>query len=420
MTGGRSRRGTRLTARLVPHKRLHVSRSAAIGAFICLHAAGCVDMRYQNTATVFDRPFRAADDPVWIIWLKTSYFYPVRDHATFSWLGRALCGDEAWNVNAAGGVDDGPFFVERNIPSVTPREAGAGAATDPPPRPPWTVTKRKESGRTSGFIGRDASGRTFLVKLDEPEYPELGTGAEVIGSRIAWLMGYRVPAVYLVTIDGTGEAAFDGRRAIASLFVPGKVVGGFKFDHYRMRREIRALRLVCAWLNDTDRSDNNTLVSIQDGRAVCYQIDFNSCLGSWNGRPKEPWRGWRHEWDVQCQLLAFFTIGLLPRLPTDTPVRSPAVGTYDLLAHAGAERWRSENASTAFDRCTDADGIWMARRMAAVSREQLEAIVAAANYSRPEDASAVLHMLLERRRRVLAAWGASTNRRHPPRTEPKM
>ncbi len=218
-------------------------------------------------------------------------------------------------------------------------------------------------------------------------------------------MGYRVPAIYLTTIDGTGDAAYDGRRAIASLFVPGKVVGGFKFDHYRMRREIRALRLVCAWLNDVDRTDNNTLVSIQDGRGICYLVDFNSCLGSWNGRPKEPWRGWRHEWDVEYQILSAMTLGLLPRLPTNAPVPSPAVGRLDMLGQADAKRWRSQLASTAFDRCTQQDAEWIGRRMAAVTADQIEAVVAAAEYTRVEDARTVLDMLCERRRRVLAAWG---------------
>lgn len=372
---------------------------------LCLAAVGCADMRYDNTADVFDRPFVASNDAVWLIWLKSSYFYPVRDYVGLTWAGRLLLGDKAWDVDSEGGVADGPFFVNREIESISPDQAGVGAAVGPPPIGPWRIKHRKHKGRTPGFIGEDADGRTFLVKLDDPEFPELGTSAEIIGSRIAWLMGYRVPAIHLVTLDGTGDPDLDGRRATASLFVPGDVLGEFKFDHYRMRREIRALRLVSAWLNDTDRGDNNALVSVQDGRAMCYLIDFNSCLGSWNGRPKEPWRGWRHEWDVEYQILGLFTLGILPDLPTDTEVRSPAIGRFDLLTHADARRWRSECANTAFDRVTDADADWIARRMAAVSRAQLESIVGAAQYSRVEDARAALQMLIERRRRVLASWG---------------
>lgn len=372
---------------------------------IGLSAGGCANFRYDNTATVFDRPFDASNDSVCVIWFKTSYLYPVRDHVGLTWFGRLLLGDEAWNVDPDGGVADGPFFVNRDIQSVTPADAGLGAAINPPPVGPWKIKRPKQTGGTPGFFGTDAEGRTFLVKLDDPEYPELGTSSEIIGSRIFWLLGYRVPPMFLVTINGTGDARLDGRRATASLFVEGDVLGGFKFDHYRMRREIRALRLVSAWLNDTDRGDNNTLVAVKDGRALCYFVDFNSCLGSWNGRPKESWRGWRYAWDVEYQILELLTLSLLPELPTQAEVRSPAIGTFDLLTHAGARRWRQQFAHTGFDRVTPSDADWIARRMAAVSRAQLEAVVAAAGFSRAEDAEAALHMLLERRRRVLEGWG---------------
>lgn len=366
---------------------------------------GCAGFQYDNTATVFDRPFRGGEDTLANIWLKTSYLYPARDLLTLDWAWRALCGGEAWNVLPDGGVADGPFFVNRDVAGLSAEQVGRGPATAPPPVGPWKVVKQKDKGLTPGFIGRDGTGRTFLVKFDDPDYPELGTSAEMIGSRLTWLMGYQVPAFYLVTVEGTGDPRYDGRRATASLFVPGQVVGGFKFDHYRMRREMRALRLVAAWLNDTDRTDNNTLVAVENGRARCYLLDFNSCLGSWNGRPKAAWRGWRHAWDVEYQLLGLFTLGLLPKVPQIVEFKSPAVGSFDLLADGDARRWRPQNAHPAFDRMTAADASWMAGRMAAVSTAQLEAAVSAGQFSRPEDAQAVLRMLVRRRERVLEAWG---------------
>ncbi len=394
-----------LTPRANRITRWPVARRLKACFLICLAAAGCSDLRYDNTAQEFDRPFDACNDSVCVIWFKTSYLYPCRDIFGLTWLGRLLLGDEAWNVDSEGGVADGPFFVNRDIQSVTPEQARAGAAVGSPPVGPWKIKRRKQMGVTPGFIGTDAEGRTFLVKLDDIDFPELGTSTEIIGSRIFWLLGYRVPPISLVTIDGTGDPRFDGRRATASLFVQGDVLGGFSFDHFRMRREIRALRLVGAWLNDTDRGDNNTLVSVRDGRAECYFVDFNSCLGSWNGRPKAPWRGWRHAWDVEYQLLGLFTLGLLPDLPTRTDMHSPGIGTLDLLAHASARRWRPQFAHTGFDRVTPSDADWIARRIAAVSRAQLEAVVAAAEFSRAEDAESAMHMLLERRRRVLESWG---------------
>ncbi|MBN2560481.1 MAG: hypothetical protein JXQ75_06090 [Phycisphaerae bacterium] len=375
-----------------------------------LLAAGCADLHYDNTATVFDQPFHGHDDTLGTIWLKTCYFYPARDYLTLDWAWRALFGDEAWNVTPDGGVADGPFFANRDIRSLSAERVRQGPSTAPAPMGPWRVKKEKDKGVTPGFIGEDGSGRTFVVKLDDPQYAELGTSAEMIGSRLTWLMGYHVPALYLVTIEGTGDGRYDGRRATASLFVSGEVVGGFKFDHYRMRRELRALRLVAAWLNDTDRVDNNTLVAVEDGAATCYMIDFNSCLGSWNGRPKQAWRGWRYAWDVEYQLLGLLTLGLLPALPQAVEIKSPAVGSFDLMAGggqdgwSGAKCWRPQNPNTAFDRMTTSDAAWMARRMASVSREQLKAIVSSAEFTRSQDAERVLEMLLRRRERILAAY----------------
>jgi hypothetical protein len=390
-----------------------------VPAILCavVFFSGCADVHYDNTATVFDRPFRAGEDTLASIWLKTSYLYPARDYLTLDWAWRALFGDEAWNVTADGNVADGPFFENRDIRALSALDARVGPATPPPPVGPWRIKKVKDKGLTPGFIGEDGSGRTFLVKMDQPDHPELGTSAEMIGSRLTWLMGYRVPAIDLVTVEGTGDPRYDGKRATASLFVPGEVVGAFKFDHYRMRREVRALRLLAAWLNDTDRVDSNTLAAVENGRAICYLVDFNSCLGSWNGRPKEPWRGWRYAWDVEYQLLGLVTFGRLPELPRTVEVRSPAVGSFDLMrgcdgpsGPAGLEpvlprRWRPQNPNTAFDRTTQSDAAWIGHRMAAVSHAQLRAIVASAEFTRREDAEWVLEMLLQRRARVLTAWG---------------
>jgi hypothetical protein len=372
--------------------------------FACL-LHGCAELEYDNKAAVFDRPCEPLNDSLADIWLKTCYLYPARDYLTFSWAGRAFFGDEAWDVAPDGLVADGPFFVNRDIRAIPADDLRSGPPDTAPPTAPWRVKKSKESGATAGFLGEDAAGRTYFVKLDDPAYPELGTSAEIVGARLYWLMGYRVPATCLTKIEGTGDARYDGRRATASAFVPGRIIGQFKFDSYRMRREVRAMRLVAAWLNDTDRTDNNTLVTIEDGRALCYLLDFNSCLGSWNGRPKEPWRGRRYAWDVEYQILGATTLGMLPALPRSLPAGSPAIGAFDLLAAGDPKAWRSQNPNSAFDRMTRADAEWIARRMAAVSPTQLRAVAASAQFTSQADADAVLQMLQTRRERLLTAWG---------------
>src|SRR5690606_11987406 len=145
-------------------------------------------------------------------------------------------------------------------------------------------------------------------------------------------------------------------------------------------------------------------IAVDQNQVVCYYLDFNSCLGSWNGRPKEPWRGWRYAWDVEYQLLGLLTLGLLPNLPNSAPLPRPAVGSFDLLTWTSARAWRAHNPTAAFDRLTQADAAWIARRMAALSLELLMSVLASAGLSDRDDAAAVLQMLVTRRESVLRAW----------------
>ena len=363
---------------------------------------GCGELRYLNTTPYVEQHIRATEESVPALALKTIIFYPARDWLTFDWLGRLMLGDEAWNAQGDG-VGDSSFFANRGPAELTPASVARGPCTMPPPQPPISVKRAKSSGRTPGFVGTDALGRTFLFKLDHPDHPELGSSASVIGSRILWALGYNVPPVFVVRIAGTCDARYDGQRAAAAMYLDG-VRGHFKFDWFRYRREVRGLRLACAWINDTDRIGTNTLVVVDNGRARYVLVDFNSCLGSWNARPKEPWRGWRHEWDLGRFVLRLLTLGLV-RVPydPDQPVVSPAVGRFD--ARFDPLGWRSQLPNSAFDRLTAADLRWMAGTIAGLTPEHLEAIVAQAELSDPADATYLVETLSRRREKILAVAG---------------
>lgn len=204
-------------------------------------------------------------------------------------------------------------------------------------------------------------------------------------------------------VEGTGDDRFDGRRATAVPFLDG-VLGQFEFDWFRHRREIRGLRMACAWINDTDRVATNTLVALDDGRARYRLIDFNSCLGAWNGCPKEPWRGHRYAIDLEELAVEALTLGLVhadydPR----QAVVSPAVGRFD--ARFDPMSWRGQFPNTAFNQMTEADLHWMAGKISGLSREHLVAIVAETHLTRAEDEAYLLETLLMRRAAILEAAG---------------
>lgn len=197
-------------------------------------AAGCVDLRDHNAGAWVARPTARSEQTVTTNF-KAHFLYPARDIALLDPLWRRVAGDPAWNADAD--FDAGTAFCRPwAADELTPEACALGPCTRPPV-PPWRVGKVKDRGGSRGFFGTDATDRKFLVKLDDPRYPELGTSSSVIGSRILWALGYRVPATYLVEIEGTGDARFDGLRATATEFLPAS--GTFAFDWFRYRREAR-------------------------------------------------------------------------------------------------------------------------------------------------------------------------------------
>jgi hypothetical protein len=360
---------------------------------------GCAGLRYTNTAPHLQEHVRASDDSTWLVMFKSSVLYPARDVLTLDPLWRGIFGDEAWNA-ANGGVADSSFCTNRAAEELTPASVARGPCTMSPPQPPFRVERYKCRAGSSRFFGQDALGRRFLFKLDHADYPELGTTAGIVGARIMWALGYNVPPVFLVRIEGTGVARLDGQRATAALFLED-VRGHFHFDWFRYRREVRGMRLACAWINDTDRVGTNTLVTVEDGMARHYLIDFNSCLGSWQGRPKEAWRGHRHQGDLGWALLQVLSVGLLhPEPDPRQPIVSPAVGRFD--ARFEPLSWRSQVPNTAFDHATESDLRWMLARIRRLDRPHIEAIVSQARLSQPEDTRYLVGVLMERRARILA------------------
>ncbi len=353
--------------------------------------AGCAPVRYENTAAFIEHPIRARHDKTSTLTFKACVLVPARDVLTLDPLWRVIFGDPAWNV-ADGRVADSSFWTQRTPTQLEPRRVAAGPCTMVAPQPPFRVRKlRRGGGGKLSFIGTDARGRTFFFKPDDPEYPELGTTATIVGARILWALGYRVPPIYLVRIEGTGDPRLDGRRATAALFLDN-VLGHFHFDWFRYRREVRALRVASAWINDTDRLGNNTLVVRRAGRAAYYLIDFDSCLGAWQGRPKEPWRGFRRQW---CPRFP-------PRPVPEVPIVSPALGR--LAGRFDPAAWQPQALNNAFEHMTAADAAWMAAQIRRLGRPQLEAIVAQAHLSDPADATRLVEILLSRRAAILERY----------------
>jgi hypothetical protein len=245
-----------------------------------------------------------ADDPIWVdndmrdippvakFDLSKSYEFIAE---TFGGTARSF--GAALNVNTLAEVPDSSWFTNRlgkNDLSVADVVRGPNTVDGPAPGT-WHVTGRPDAGITPKFTIMDERGETYLIKLDPEIAPELPSSVELISTKIFHAIGYHVPEDFIVTFSAAqlaiGEGAklrtktggkrpihqadidawlkysprtADGKiKALASRWVPGKVVGQFRFSGTRSddpndiypherRRELRGMRVFAAWLNHDD------------------------------------------------------------------------------------------------------------------------------------------------------------------------
>src|SRR6185503_17619870 len=125
-------------------------------------------------------------------------------HFRDSWNGIWKIGDrtreKALDVSTIDEVPDSSWFENRIATRpMTTSEIAAGPNRTPPSGP-WTVTSGKTEGITPGLQMKDSTGQLYFVKFDPPAYPELGTGAEVISTKLLYAAGYHVPQNFIVIV----------------------------------------------------------------------------------------------------------------------------------------------------------------------------------------------------------------------------
>src|SRR4029453_10713072 len=81
--------------------------------------------------------------------------------------------------------------------SIADLQRGPGDST-PPTRGGWNIVGAKSDGVTPGFVIEDANKNRYLLKFDPPGSPELGSAAQVIGSKFFYALGFFTPENYIV------------------------------------------------------------------------------------------------------------------------------------------------------------------------------------------------------------------------------
>lgn len=365
---------------------------------------------------------------------------------------------EAKDVNAFDEVNNSSWFINRNAKSLMSVEEigrGPNASSGPDFSQPWTVIKAKTEGVTPGFSIKDAKGDLYLLKFDPPGYPELVSAAEVITTKLFYAAGYNTPENYMVYFepeqiqlapdvsykDKTGKKKVmtddyldsllarlpknnQGKiRAMASKFIknakgPFSYRGTRKDDpndriNHENRRELRGLKVLCAWLNHHDTKDHNTLDAYvtEEGKSYLkhHLIDFGSTLGSAATGSKSATAGYAHTVDVEYSLQNLLSAGLIvqPWEKADS-VWHPAIGYFESEIFDPAS-WKPINPNVAFNKMTDRDGFWGAKLVASFSDEQIKAAVKSGEFSDPVAEEYLVETLIKRRDKIVNYWFSKVN-----------
>ncbi len=352
-------------------------------------------------------------------------------------------------VNTLGEVPDSAWYTNRHgqIPmSIQDLVRGPGGDNQPDTSGPLTVVAAKTEGVMPGFTMKDVKGRRYFVKFDPLTNPEMATSADAIGARFFYALGYNVPETYIFTftrsqlviapdatvMDARGKRRpmndrdvtdlllhvpqrRDGRyRAVASVFLTGSV-GEFRYHGTRSddpndvvphqnRRDLRGLRVFCAWLGHDDSRAINTLDILvrENGTQFIrhYLIDFGATLGSDSNWPNSPRSGNVYWFDWKTSAAQFFSLGLdVPRWARAKYPRIPAAGRFESRLF-DPERWVPFYPNPAFDNCLPDDAFWAAKQVMAFTDEEIRGIVKTGEYSDPAAERWVAECLIARRDKI--------------------
>ncbi|NQU05845.1 MAG: hypothetical protein HQ568_07115 [Calditrichaeota bacterium] len=355
---------------------------------------------------------------------------------------------EAYNVDAFDEVANSSWFTNRNeIKRMSLEEitTGPNSGNYPDTKNTWTIIRAKMEGVTAGFTIVDARGDKYVIKFDPLGFGGLNSGSEVIGAKLFYAAGYFVPENYVCFFDPSilklgdnvklkddkgrkrlmteddltqvlSELQYEPNgliRATVSKYIPGRILGPFKYDGTRSddlndliphqhRRELRALRVVGAWLNHIDAKGANSMDAyIRDGKKGYvrhYLIDLGTILGSGGRGPQPIYRGHENEMDPHAVLFRIMTLGLyVPKWErVSDSVEYPCIGRIN-SEYFHPRKFKPVFPNPAYDNLTDNDGYWGAKLVMSFTDEQLAAVVAEAKYPDSEAAEYLLKTLIERR-----------------------
>ena len=361
----------------------------------------------------------------------------------------------ALGVNALDDVPDSTWFTNRiGVRDLTIDElrTGPNQVGSPELHRPWTVHATKPGAPELGLFITDARGIKFLLKFDLPGHPEEETAAQVIVGKLLWACGYHVTDDYVVTfapgdlvlardavvedvfgdkrplgraelddlLRGTPAAPGGALRAMASRWLPGKLLGGIPSEGVRgddpndripheLRRDLRGGYPIFAWLDHVDMQEGNFVDAwIDDGGhhyVEHHMIDFGKALGVMNTTKLDPRPGYEYDVDFGAMAHWLVTLGTVDR-PWEGTWSPPwrGVGMFD-ADHFDPAGWTPGTQAYLPLLLADRfDKFWGAKILVRFSPEQIRAAVEAGRLSDPRAVDYLTTTLVARQRAIARHW----------------
>ena len=393
-------------------------------------------------------------------------YWDEADSLLFRPLSEALgvvAGAEATNVNSLDEIPDSSWFTNRvGVRPMSRRELELGGCDpsmildpDAAADGSWVIDHGKKGGASPGFRVSVPGHGKFLFKADDLSQPEQSSAATLVGSAAYHAVGYNTSCEQLVyfrpsllrltpglryQLGGFTDARDldraevdrilaslprrgDRVRMMASAWLPGRLLGPFRYEGTRgddpndvvpheNRRELRAGRLLAAWLGHADAREANSMDAWladqperQDsstGRVVHSYLDWGDSLGAdWPQEEVTRRIGYSYilDWGEIAADLA--TLGARWRPWDNGRVAGHETFGYFDVARFVPEDWKSEYANPAFTRMTERDGAWMARILARFTPEMVDALAEHGGFTDPANLRYLAQVLRGRLDRIL-------------------
>jgi hypothetical protein len=204
-----------------------------------------------------------------------------------------------------------------------------------------------------------------------------------------------------------------------SRYLEGKPIGPYTYEGRRkddpedlvpheLRRELRGLWVMCAWLNHADSRGPNSLdtwVKGEDRSFVRHHlIDFNAILGAGATGSRSVQTGSEYYVDQGVGTRELLTLGMLPfAWEASVDPAMPSVGFVEAVTF-DPTNWRPDYPNPAFDERTARDNRWGARILAGFSDDLIKEAVREGQYPDPRAADYMVRVLIARRDRLVQRW----------------